>query len=152
MNNSEFQWLTLKIDETAAKKWSACLLCWFSTKGKTGRRITLHGSICHSRYFTVLLSYVRICWISSFSGWYWKLTKRRQKNRWHAFAVDSPPKVRLEDGSLFMDPSATHDTLQFYCTMLGYAESRVSVADIENWRNGGKKTVGMSSLLILHQR
>ena len=72
MKNLEFQWLTLKIDETATKI------------------------------------------------------------RWHAFAVDSPPKVRLEDRSLFMDPSATHDTLQFYCTMLGYEQSRILVAYIEN--------------------
>jgi len=39
MKNLEFQWLILKIDETAAKKPSACLRCWFSTKGKTRRRI-----------------------------------------------------------------------------------------------------------------
>ena len=39
-----------------------------------------------------------------------------------------------------MDPSANHDTLQFYCTMLRHDESRVSVADIENRRNGGKKS------------
>ena len=51
-----------------------------------------------------------------------------------------------------MDPSAAHDTLAFYCTMLGHDESRVSVADIENRRNGGKKMVGTPSLLILHQR
>ena len=38
-----------------------------------------------------------------------------------------------------MDTSATHETLQFYCPMLGHDESRVSVANIENRRNGGKK-------------
>ena len=38
-----------------------------------------------------------------------------------------------------MDPSAAHDTLDFYCTMSGHDESRVSAADIENRRNGGKK-------------
>jgi len=91
MTNLEFQWLILKIDETAAKKWSACLLCWFSTKGKTRRRITLQRSICCSRYFSVLLYYVRTWRISSFSGWYWKSTKRRQKNCRHAFVIDSPP-------------------------------------------------------------
>jgi len=51
-----------------------------------------------------------------------------------------------------MDPSATHDTLRFYCTMSGHEESRVSEADIENRRNGGKKPFGVPSLLILHQR
>ena len=66
-------------------------------------------------------------------------SKRRPKNGRHAFSVDSPPKVRLEDRWLFSDPSAAHDTLPFYCTMLGHEESRVSVAYIENWRNGGKK-------------
>ena len=30
------------------------------------------------------------------------------------------------------NPSATHDTLQFHCTMSGHEESRVSEADIEN--------------------
>ena len=81
--NLEFQWLILKIDEMAAKKWSACLLCWFSTRGTPGRRITLQRSFCRSRYFTILLHYVRTCRISSFSGLYWKLTKRRQ-NKWLA--------------------------------------------------------------------
>ena len=38
-----------------------------------------------------------------------------------------------------MDTSATHDTLQFYCPMLGHDESRVSVANIENRQNGEKK-------------
>ena len=51
-----------------------------------------------------------------------------------------------------MDTSATPDTLQFYCTMPGHDESRVSVAYIENRRNGGIKMVGMASPWILHQR
>ena len=38
-----------------------------------------------------------------------------------------------------MDPSAAHDTLAFYCTMLGHEESRVSVADIENSMQAAKK-------------
>jgi len=36
--------------------------------------------------------------------------------------------------------------------MSGHEESQVSVADNENRRNGGKKTVSMPSLLILHQK
>ena len=59
IKNLEFQWLILKIDETAAKKRSACLLCWFATNGTTGRQITLQRSYCLSRYFTVLLYYAR---------------------------------------------------------------------------------------------
>ena len=98
MKNLEFQWLILKIDETAAKKWLACPLCWFSTKVQSGRRITLQRSFSRSRYFTVLLYYARTWRISSFSGLYWKLTKRRQKNGQHAFSVDSPLKIRLDDG------------------------------------------------------
>ena len=81
MRNLEFQWLILKIDENAANKWSACLLCWFSTKGTSGIRITLQRSFCRSRYFTVLFYYAKTWRISSFSGLYWKLTKRRQKKR-----------------------------------------------------------------------
>ena len=45
---------------------------------------------------------------------------------------DSPLLVTLDDGYLFSNPSAAHDTLLFYCTMLGHDEARVSVADIEN--------------------
>ena len=96
MKNLEFQWLILKIDETAAKKRSACLLCWFATQGTTGRQITLQRSFCRSRYFTVLLYYARTWRISSFTGLYWKLTKWRQKYGQQDFSVDSPPKIRLE--------------------------------------------------------
>ena len=77
MKNLEFHWLILKMDETTAKKRSPCLLSWFSTKGKTGRRITLQRCFCRSRYFTVILYYGRTWRILSFSGWYWELTKRR---------------------------------------------------------------------------
>ena len=95
---SSFSGWYCKIDETAAKKRMACLRCWFSATWKTGRRITLQRCFCRSRYFTILLYYVGTWRISSFSGLYWKLTKRRQKNGKNAFAVDSPPQVRLEDG------------------------------------------------------
>ena len=61
-----------------------------------------------------------------------KIDETTAKNGRPAFSVDSPPKVRLEDELLFSDPSAAHDTLAFYCTMLGHEEIPVSVASIEN--------------------
>ena len=61
-----------------------------------------------------------------------KIDETAAKNRRHAFVIDSPPKVRLEDKKLLSDPSAAHDTLAFYFTMLGHEQSRVLVADIEN--------------------
>ena len=84
--------------QSGGKKWLACLLCWFSTKGKTGGWITLQWFFCRSRYFGLILCYIRTWRFSIFSGWYSKNVEMAAKNGQHAFCVDSPIKVRLEDG------------------------------------------------------
>ena len=135
MKNLEFQWLILKIDENAAKQWSAGLLCWFSTKGTTGQQITLQRSFCCSRYFSLLLCYDRTWRNSSFSGWYWKLTKWQQKNGQHAFyAIGKTGRWITLQRSFHL---TCYFRFLFYYVRTWCIPSFSSW--IQNWRNSGKK-------------
>ena len=142
MQNLESQWLILKIDEMAAKKRSACLLCWFATQGMTGRRITLQRCFCRSRYFTILLYYVRTWRISSFSGLYWKLMKWRQKHGWHAFyAIGMTGRWITLERSFW---------LSFYFRFLFYYVRTWYIPSFSSWIQKMDETVAKKHSTCLH--